>query len=410
MLERILVISQVYPPDSAAVGQHIADVAEALVARGHHVTVLTSDRGYDDPAVLFAARESRNGVDVRRLPFSSFGKRSLASRLVAQTLFMVQAITYGLLLPHLTRVLASTSPPFAGAGAALVARIRRRPLVWWIMDLNPDQLIATGSIRSDSWPARIFDAINRFCARTAAAVIVLDNYMKQRVTSKYQTRSDVSVIAPWSHEGLPSQETKPGSNFRRRHGLETSFVVMYSGNHALQHPLATVLDAADRLRDMPGVKFVFVGGGAGKSAVEAAIRRGLPNILSLPYQPLDQLGESLAAADIHVVTMGNDMVGIVHPCKIYGILAAGRPVLYFGPQDSPISSILDAAQCGWRVDHGDVDRACAVIMEVTHDRQGELPRIADRALRFSRQHFPHGAGVQAVCDRTLEAGCHTLSD
>jgi glycosyltransferase involved in cell wall biosynthesis len=137
---------------------------------------------------------------------------------------------------------------------------------------------------------------------------------------------------------------------------------MYSGNHALQHPLDTLLAAAAQLEHDRDIVFVFIGGGAGKEAIDARIHGGATNLMSLPFQPPDQLDETLAAADVHMVSMGNDVVGIVHPCKIYGALAVGRPVLFFGPADSPPGELLaDLGAAGCCVNHGDVVGALAAL-------------------------------------------------
>lgn len=81
-MKKILLISQVFPPDPAAVGQHFFDLARSLVERGCSVTVLSADRGYDDPGLHFPRREFFGGVTVVRLPFASFGKGSMALRLL----------------------------------------------------------------------------------------------------------------------------------------------------------------------------------------------------------------------------------------------------------------------------------------------------------------------------------------
>src|SRR5204863_7909491 len=110
---------------------------------------------------------------------------------------------------------------------------------------------------------------------------------------------------------------------------------MYSGNHSPSNPLATLLHAAVHFKDDPTLRFLFVGGGLGKKEVEAVIaEHQLMNALSLPYQPLADLRYSLSAADIHVVSLGLDMVGIIHPCKIYGAMAVAKPTLSFGPRPS----------------------------------------------------------------------------
>jgi colanic acid biosynthesis glycosyl transferase WcaI len=362
--QTLLVVCQVYPPDPAAVGQHVADLAEHMVRKGWRVTVYAAARGYEDPSRVYAARERRNGVEVFRLPFSSFGKTSLAWRLIGGWLFLLQATVRGLFNRRIDRVLVSTSPPFAGLGGAVLALLRRVPLIWWVMDINPDQLIVVGKVRPNAVSVRVFDWINRLTLRLSKAVVVLDRYMAERIGAKYPVAEKLHVVPPWSPEGALDADGDAGQAFRAAHGLVEKFVVMYSGNHAIQHPLDTLLAAAKGLADDTRIAFVFVGGGAGKTLVEQAVRDGARNIVSLPFQPLAEIGESLAAADMHVVTMGNEVVGIVHPCKIYGALAAGRPILFFGPERSHAGELLAGRSFGRIVSHGDVEGAIRVIQEM----------------------------------------------
>jgi colanic acid biosynthesis glycosyl transferase WcaI len=398
----LLVITQVYPPDPAAVGQHLADVAEAMVAKGWRVTVLTANRGYDDPSLVYAPRECRRGVEIRRLSLSSFGKSSIAIRLLAQGLFMLQACALALFLPRITTVLASTSPPFAGAGAAIVARIRSARVVWWVMDLNPDQMIASGRITKTSLPARLFDLLNRFTLQTAAAVIVLDRFMRDRLAAKGRPRAPIAVIPPWAPD-VSVKDSDPEA-FRAAHGLTNSFLVMYSGNHALQHPLTTILDAARLLENDPTIAFVFIGGGAGKKAIDERIAAGARNIFSLPYQPLSAIGSSLGAADVHVVSMGNEMVGIVHPCKIYGILAAGKPVIYLGPLESHAGDILASHAIGWNVAHGDAAKAAAVIRGAYAASQGDRDVMGRCAAAAASAEYSRDTLIGQLCREIASNG------
>jgi hypothetical protein len=170
------VISQVYVPDPAAVGQYMADAAEEMARRGWSVVVYAASRGYDDPSARYASHETRHGVTIRRLPFSSFGKRSIAIRLVAQSIFLAQAFLRALCGPRPELILVSTSPPFAGFVGAVLAWTRRVPLVWWAMDINPDQMVVAGKLSPASPIARLFDWMNRVTLRRAAAVVALDRH------------------------------------------------------------------------------------------------------------------------------------------------------------------------------------------------------------------------------------------
>jgi colanic acid biosynthesis glycosyl transferase WcaI len=397
--KRLLIVSQVYVPDSAAVGQCVADAADEMARRGWEVVVFTSARGYDDPSVRYPRREIRNGVRIRRLPLSSFGKRSIAIRLFAQFIFIVQALVGGLCLGKLDAVLVSTSPPFSGFFGAIISRLRSSPLVWWVMDLNPDQMIAAGKLGPRSLPVRIFDWMNLVTLRHATKIVVLDDYMRRRVEQKLDVAEDrIHVIPPWTPAEPEHVETGADESFRRRHGLENAFVIMYAGNHALQHPLDTLLDAAGKFEGDSRIVFVFAGGGAGKARVEARLAAGAKNIRSLPYQPLETLPATLAAADMHVVSMGNDMVGIVHPCKIYGAMAVGRPILYFGASESHAGRLVDPQGLGWRVAHGDVQGAIAAIREASAMSPGQLDAIGRRGAALAKESFSRGSLIAAVCD------------
>ena len=163
---------------------------------------------------------------------------------------------------------------------------------------------------------------------------------------------------------------------------------MYSGNHTRSNPLTTLLAAAVALRCVARLKFVFVGSGVAKRDVEKLIEeQHLQNILSLPYQPKSELAASLSAADVHVVSLGPKMAGIIHPCKIYGAMAVARPILYFGPTPSHVSAIIQECANGWQLQHGDVDGAVSILSAIALNGYAELDDMGARGLRALRSRF-----------------------
>jgi putative colanic acid biosynthesis glycosyltransferase WcaI len=385
-----LLLTQAYPPDPTSVGQHIADAAAELVRRGHRAVVLTADRGYDDPAVRFPRREVLRGVEVYRLPWCSFGKGSIAIRLIAGFSFVVQSIVRGLFVRHVDTVIVSTVPPMAPIAGCVLSVLRRARLKFWVMDLNPDQLVALGLTDELSLTARLFDGINHTVLGRATDVIVLDRFMADRVLRKRDVRNKLTILPPWplsDHLEPVPHEQNP---FRAEHDLAGKLVVMYSGNHSPTNPLTTVLQAAERVADDSRLVFLFVGGGIGKREVEAS---SSPNIRSLPYQPLDRLKYSLSAADIHLVTMGEGVVGIVHPCKVYGALEVGRPVLFVGPEPSHISDIIAQHRIGWRVVPGDVAGAERLLRSLPTIGADEMAAMGAKA----RAAITEGLSKEKLC-------------
>lgn len=390
----ILFISQVYPPDPAAVGQQLADVAADLAARGRSVTVLTADRGYDDPSIRYPRRETRDGVRVVRLPWSSLGKRSMVLRLAGGMSFILQATLRALFTRRLSRVVVTTVPVMSPVAGAMLALLRRAGVIYWIMDLNPDQIVALGVVGPDSLLVRALDWCNVALLRHAAAVIVCDQYMAKRVRAKFDPGDRLHIATPWAHDQHLEWVPHDQNPFRATHMGTARRAVMYSGNHALTNPLATLLDAAARLVDDPRLVFFFVGGGAGKKDVES---RRLPNVVSLPYQPLNEIKYSLSAADVHVVTIGADVVGIVHPCKIYGAMAVKRPILAFGPRRSHVADIVSQG-IGWQLEHGDVDGAVAALQLIAELPSETLDAMGTTGQTILREQYDSRLSRSRVCD------------
>ena len=403
----ILLISQTFPPDPAAVGQHFGDVAREFARRGYAVTVLTSARGYDDPTVVYPSRErTAEGVEVRRMRLSSLGKQSIPRRLAASLAFMAQALFFALSTRGLSGVVVSTSPPLVGVIGAIVGLVRRVSITYWVMDLNPDQLIALGKLSPRSLIARSLQMVNRAILRRSTLVVALDEFMAARLVRAGAHPESLRIIPPWSPTERLQPPQRAQNPFRTAHGIGDELVIMYSGNHTPTNPLTTLLEAAVRLRDDRRLKFVFVGGGGGKPEVERfRNEHSLPNVLSLPYQPLSDLSDSLGAADVHVVSLGDHMSGIVHPSKVYGAMAVGRPILYLGPRPSHVSLLVEKFGVGWHVSHGDVDGAVATLRAIADSSPAERQAMGDRA----RAAIEHEYSPSALCARLCTAVEQTMT-
>ncbi len=402
--QTILIFSQVYVPDPAAVGQYMHEAAAELVRRGWRVRVLTSDRGYDDPSVRFPRREVRDGVEIHRLPWCSFGKKSIPVRLLGQLSFLIQCIFRGLFMRDLAGLFITTSPPMAAIAALSIAMFRRTPIAYWVMDLNPDQVVVLGKLSERSPAVRAFNVLNRMILKRANEVIVLDRFMAERVLRKRDIREKLHIMPPWPHQSHLEVIEHADNPFRREHGLENKLVVMYSGNHTSSNPLSTVLQAALRLQHREELIFMFIGGGMGKKEVEQVIAQHKPrNIISLPYQPLDRIKYSLSAADVHLVSVGETVVGVVHPCKVYGAMAVQRPILLLGPDPCHVSDIIDEHRIGWRIRHGDVDGAVATLEAILATPESERRAMGARAARLTQEQFSDAELKRRLCDVVEQA-------
>ena len=362
---KILLLNQCFHPDVVSTAQHLTDLATELSSRGHDVTVVTSDRGYDDPATRFKRRERWKGIEIIRIPSLSFGKDSRWRRAFNFGSFLLVCSLRLLTLRRFDLTIALTSPPLISFLAALFVKLKGGEFCFWVMDLNPDEAIAAGWLDESSLTSRLLQRMLRYSFHVATRTVVLDRFMKERVVAKGADPERITIVPPWSHDDTVDYSETGREVFRRQHGLADKFVVMYSGNHSPCHPLDTVLSAVRALETRSEIVFCFVGGGSEQVKVRES---GLSNVKCLPYQPLDALSDSLSAADLHLVVMGEKFVGIVHPCKVYNILAVGAPVLYIGPEPSHVTDIATQHGPFFRARHGEVDAVVAAILEATQTR------------------------------------------
>ncbi len=385
---KILFLDQAFHPDVVASGQVLTDLAVSLAQAGHQVTVVTGANGYDDTGRRFPLREIWNGIEIRRVPAVRLGKGSRWRRVVDFGSFLTLCALRLATLRRHDVVVAMTSPPLISVLGALFASLRRGRLVVWVMDLNPDEAIAAGWLRSGSHTARLLQRLLDVSLRRAATVVVLDRFMRDRILARGIDPAKVTTIPPWSHDDVGRFDTEGRERFRSRHGLAGKFVVMYAGNHSPCHPLDTLLHAARELRTHEAVRFAFVGGGSEVEKVRRfAEAHRLPNIVQLPYQPLLDLAATLSAADLHAVALGDPFVGIVHPCKIYNILRVGGPVLYIGPPASHIADLAARLPAGFVTSctHGDVAGVVAGILAARGDSRVN-PSSGRRSEPVARQY------------------------
>ncbi len=390
---KITFLNQAFVPDVVASGQYIADLTSALIEKNHDVTIIASQRAYDEPSKKFPKITRSGRVTVRRVGGTGFGKGARWKRGVdfASVLLAtgVEVLLHG---GDPDVVISLTSPPNIWFLGALFAKFRRRKFIYWVLDMNPDAAVEAKWLRRGSLAHRLLEWMSRYSLRAADRIVVLDKYMAERVLSKGISPEKIVVVPPWPYEDKVVFSRAGRQAFRARHALEGKFVVMYSGNHSPCHPLDTVLEVARNLNANARYVFCFIGGGSEKQKVEKFRDiHGLRNIVSLPYEPLSGLSASLSAADLHLVVLGNPFVGTIHPCKIYSILTLGIPFAYIGPKPSHISDILSAlgeTPYSIQADHGEVWKLESHIKFLAKQEVSlPIPEIECIGATFSRERL-----------------------
>jgi hypothetical protein len=335
---RILLLNLYYPPDTSATAKMAHTVVDTLSIY-HPVTILCGRPSYDTSEHRpwrFYQSEIVGLARVIRAGSTAYPRFDMKMRLLNYLSYAALILPRALFV-RCDVVLAMTDPPFQGILGALVAMLKRKPYVSNIRDLYPDMAVG-GAIMEAGILTRLWEKLHRWALRRAAKVIVLGEDMRARIIGKGTDPSRVVVIRDGA-EVLPPNRPLPATDpdvVRAIRG-DFSFVLLHAGNLGFYGAWNTLITAARRLAS-EGVGLVFVGDGAQRANLQAAAT-GAENIRFLDYFPYSKIPSVLAAADAHVVTVKRGLEGVVVPSKMYGILAAGKPIVAVAPRETDVVSL-----------------------------------------------------------------------
>ncbi len=350
---KFLLLTPHFAPDTAPTGLVFTRIVEELAARGHRIEVITSLPWYKEHRVepgwegrSFRREDTPWGVIKRIHPFPVADKTSIPRRAMAFGAFTALGTGAGVgggVGGNTIDCVIAVSPPLTlGVAGWLVARARKARFIFNLQDVFPDIAQELGAI-TDARVIKAAHALERFCYKRSDAVTVLSEGIREQIAPRTDA-GKVKVVPNFTDP----EAIKPGrrdNRYRREHGLEDAFVVMYAGNIGLSQPLETMVQAAAALTDFDEIVFVINGNGARRRAIERAAA-GLPNVRFVDAQPVERLGELLRAADVHVVLLQRGLGHLSVPSKIYSILSAARPVIAGVDPSSEVARIVEASGAG----------------------------------------------------------------
>ena len=383
---RLLILTQFFPPDFAATGQLIEELANQLSRQDVNVNVFTGQPGY-----AFAKGEAPQVEKTE----SVWVKRSRITQLLPSKGKALNGLLFALrAIFHLMRrsrqydvLLVTTAPPFLPVIGYLANLFLGTRYVCLLYDLYPDIAIELDIIDAKHPIARMWRAINRQVWLRSASIIVLSSSMKKRIVENCpEVEHKISIIHSWSNEKQIVPIAKAENWFAKEHALTDDFVVLYSGNMGRCHDIDTLLEAAQLLESEP-ILFVCIGGGAKREQLIADVESlGLKNFRFLPYQDKAVLPYSLTASDLSLVSVAEGMESLVAPSKLYPAMATGRPIAAICPSASYLGPLLETASCGAAFKNGDAQQLAAFIRKLSTDLD-MAQRLGDAGRKYLESHF-----------------------
>jgi glycosyltransferase involved in cell wall biosynthesis len=385
---RLSILTQFYPPDFAATGQLIEELANHLKNQGMRVKVFTGQPGYAFSRKSAPVKEESGLLQIQRSRTAQLFPNRIRGKAVNGLMFALRSALHLLKPVHRGDVLLiTTAPPFLPILGYLANLLFGASYICLLYDLYPDVAVGLKVVSENHWTAKAWDFINRCTWRKADGIIVLSSSMRDRIVAKCPEVADkISIIHSWANPNCIVPMPKERNWFAAKHQLAGKFTVLYSGNMGRCHDVDTILEAAVELCDQP-IQFVFIGDGAKRqSCINKVNRLGLSNCLFLPYQDKADLPYSLTACDLSLVSISPGMEGLVAPSKLYSALASGRPIAAICERHSYLRQLISDARCGAAFSNGDGQGLAKFIrcLAADHDLTERLGRAGRR---YMETHF-----------------------
>lgn len=329
----ILFITPYYPPEKGAPQVRVSETARYLVKQGYQVTVLTTVPNYPSGIVPTEYRgrviqnEIRDGVRIVRVWSYVSPNKGFLRRILAQ-------LSFGCLAPFLgwrgvsrPDVIIVESPPlFDAIAGRMLAWLKHCPFIFTVADLWPEIAIQMGALRNPIliWLARWLEWSTY---RRANLVWVVTEGILNTLIQRGLPPEHIFLLT----NGVDTTKFRPLPKARARTelGWDDRFTVLYGGSLGPSHGLATLLKAAEQIRDRTDIHIVLAGDGAEKADLEAkALRLDLRNVTFLGSQPHNLMPLLLAGADICLVPGLKVPINEgVLPFKMFEVMASARPIL-----------------------------------------------------------------------------------
>ena len=377
---RLLLINQFFWPDTAPTGRFLLDVTRAIEAETIQMTVICGPSGYgitdDTPCPA---------VRILRPATTRFSRDTLA-RILSYGSFLAGAVVAGFRVGRPDTVLTLTTPPLTSVFGRILKLSRGCRHFIWEMDVYPDIAVDLGALKPRSMLTCVIGALADWSRRNADGIIVLGEDMRARLIARDIPEHKIHVAENWAD----------GAEISPLPFSDGPLVVYYSGNFGRAHDIDTIAAVIEGHANDCRFQFVFAGGGARRQEMESLCRQqSIANVFFRPHSSRAELGASLAEGHLGLVTQLPQTCGSVVPSKTYGIMAAGRPILFIGPREATPARIIERFQCGWQVNPGDAAAVSSLLRKL--DSQRELiVEAGARARQAFEKHYDRPMGAARI--------------
>ncbi len=414
--KKLILYAQFYYPEVASLAQLCTDLCNDL-AQEFDITVITSvpcytgsiEEKYQQKKYYY---EEYNGVKVIRVRVPQYDKGNKLSRVKNVLAYFFRSLWATFKAPKTDYILTESQPPILGgllgvAGKWInLLRFKKSKLLYVIQDYNPEQTIAVGFSKNKLILTAMM-LLDKFSCLVSNKIIVVGRDMVDTMKKRFPKKMPKTVfINNWIDDKetypLPKDNEKV-VEFKKKHGLDGKFVIMYSGNIGLFYDLENLIKVVERFKDYENVIFPFVGEGTLKEQLMNYVEEhNMKNVVFIPYQAKEDLIYSLNSADVHWIVNAKGIKGVSCPSKLYGLLATAEPALAVLEEGTEARDIIESTNCGYAVSPKDYEGVANLIEKFINTPKEELEEMGSRGYEYMKNHFTKDISIKKYRDEILD--------
>jgi len=363
----------------------------ALQRIGWAVTVCTAQ-----PSLVLDNKENGvprhmtyNGVEIFRVWSIGSHSGGLFKRILFASSYFLSSMFF--LIGNAKKmdgIVFTTNPPFLGLLGTITKKLFRKRFLYIVYDVYPDILVNLGVISKKGFLHKVLERLSMTILANADCNVVIGRDMLEIIRDKVNISryGRIKLIPNWSDDQMVYPVQEESNELKKELGAGFDLIVQYSGRMARTHNLEPLVEAADILKEEP-ILFQFIGDGAKKKALQKMVaERKLSNVRFFPYQPLEKLNEALSMADVAVVCLEKEFVGLSVPSKAYGIMAVACPILGFIDPKSEIGRVIEETGCGVVLSDPTGETVAETLMDLLKDRS-RLKQMGQNGYKEFKQNY-----------------------
>lgn len=402
-MKHILIVSQYFWPEQF----RINDISQALLEKGYKVTVLTGLPNY--PAGSFSEgysfagpyRENFDGVDVVRVPLIPRGQKKGLMLALNFLSFCVMATILGpfLVRGKVDKIFVYQPSPVTVAFPAIILKwVKRAPMIFWVTDLWPETLQATGMVKS-KWALYLWGLFVNFLYKHSDRILVTSKGFTSKIAARGVPTEKLEYWPQWGEDLFTKEivgESKEQKGFNPEL-IPDGFKIMFAGNIGTSQAFETIVEAADELKEYKDIHWVILGDGLKKKWVEQEIvkRQLSENFHLLGRRPIETMPLYYAKADALLASLKKDpLFAITVPAKIQSYLPSGKPIVV--SMDGEGAELIDDAKAGVSCKASDARSLAKGVLKLYSLTHGEREQMGKRGREYFFTHFDRNSLLERL--------------